>query len=167
MVGGAPFELMNPGLAAKLNDALAVPVTTALGSCIAALRALSARRVLLMTPFDDSMNGRIRAFLAARSIEAVSPSPAFVNYKDAMDATPEEVYTLTRKGLEGTKAIEAIYFQGGVFDPLKVMEKIEIDTGLPVVASNPAMLWFIVSKIGLTGRIQGYGRLLEEWLPMV
>ena len=166
MVGGAPFELMNPGLVGGLNDALEVPVTTALGSCIAALKAFSAQRVLLMTPFDDSMNQLIRAFLRECSIDAVSPAPAFLNYKDAMEATPDQVYTLTRKGLEGATDIEGIYFQGGVFDPLKVMEKIEKDTGIPVVASNLAMLWFIVSKIGLTCRVRGYGRLLEEWLPL-
>jgi maleate cis-trans isomerase len=32
-----------------------------------------------------------------------------------------------------------------------------------VVASNPAMLWYVLSKLGLKYPMSGYGRLLHEW----
>jgi maleate cis-trans isomerase len=43
------------------------------------------------------------------------------------------------------------------------MERMEQDFGCPVVASNPAMLWFILSQLGHTHHIEGHGRLLREW----
>jgi len=45
-VGGAPLELMNPGLAEELHGAIRVPVATALESCVTALKAFSVKQVL-------------------------------------------------------------------------------------------------------------------------
>ncbi|MET0503425.1 MAG: hypothetical protein ABW172_18040, partial [Candidatus Binatia bacterium] len=56
-----------------------------------------------------------------------------------------------------------IYFQGALLDPLKVLDKLEADLKAPIVASNPAMLWFVLSKLGLRYEIAGYGRLLRSW----
>jgi maleate cis-trans isomerase len=37
---------------------------------------------------------------------------------------------------------------------------------VPIVASNPAMLWMILSKLGLSYNIPGYGKLLATWPAM-
>ena len=50
-----------------------------------------------------------------------------------------------------------------MLDPIKVLEKIETELGLTVIASNPAMLWYVLSKLGLAYPMSGYGRLLREW----
>ena len=52
----APTEVLNPGLFDDLTATLAVPFTTALHACVAALRLYGARRVLLLTPFDGRLN---------------------------------------------------------------------------------------------------------------
>ena len=69
-VGGAPLELMNRGLAEAFHGAIKVPVATALESCVTALKAFSAKQVLLMTPFDDAMNQLIRDYLANQGLNA-------------------------------------------------------------------------------------------------
>ena len=76
------------------------------------------------------------------------------------------MFALAEKSLAEVENVDAIYFQGAVLDPLKVLEKIERELKTTVVASNPAMLWFMLSKLGLTYHIQGYGKLLEEWIPL-
>lgn len=162
-VGGAPLELMNPGLAEELHGAIQVPVTTALESCVTALKAFSAKQVLLMTPFDDSMNQLIRDYLANQGLTAISPPPPFKDYKDASKLEPEDVFSLTKESVVAVKEFQAIYFQGGVLDPLKVVEQIEREIPTTVVASNPAMLWSILSKLGLKFRVSGHGKLMEEW----
>ncbi len=162
-VGGAPLELMNPGLAEELHGAIRVPVATALESCVTALKAFSVKQVLLMTPFDDSMNQLIRDYLANQDLKAISPPPPFKDYKDASKLGPEDVFSLTKKSVEAVKEFQAIYFQGGVLDPLKVVEQIEREIPTTVVASNPAMLWTVLSRLGLKFRVPGHGKLLEEW----
>jgi len=163
IVSGAPVEVLNPGLLARLQDTLDVPVTTALESCVAALQALSANRVLLLTPFVESMNVLIRDYLGASGIVAFSPSETFDDYKDAMGAGPDQVYALTQRAFQAQSNVEAIYFQGAVLDPLKVLERLENDLQKPIVASNPAMLWRILSQVGVACSIPGYGQLLREW----
>lgn len=163
IVSGAPVEVLNPGLLARLKDAVDVPVTTALESCVEALKSLSAARVLLLTPFVEIMNKRIRDYLADCGIAAVSPADTFDDYRDAMTVESEDVYALTEKAFRANPEVEAIYFQGAVLDPLKVLDRIEHDLARPVVASNPAMLWFMLSRVGFSCSISGYGKLLRDW----
>jgi maleate cis-trans isomerase len=59
--------------------------------------------------------------------------------------------------------VDAIYFQGAVLDPIKSLERLESELGKTVVASNPAMLWYVLSKLRLRYPISGYGRLLRDW----
>jgi len=89
--------------------------------------------------------------------------PPFKDYKDALKLGPEDVFSLTKKSVEAVKEFQAIYFQGGVLDPLKVVEQIEREIPTTVVASNSAMLWTILSRLGLKFRVPGHGKLLEEW----
>jgi len=50
-----------------------------------------------------------------------------------------------------------------VLDPIKCLERIESKLESTVIASNPAMLWYVLSKLGLKYPMGGYGRLLREW----
>jgi maleate cis-trans isomerase len=163
VVSGAPAEVLNPDLQQRLETAVKVPVATAMTACAAALKSLDARCVLVLTPFDPETNGKISDILEARSIEAVMPRTTFGAVDEAMHLTSEAVYALAQASLEAAGGVDAVYFQGAVLDPLQIMDRLERDSGIPVVASNPAMLWYILSKLGRTYRIDGHGRLLREW----
>ena len=163
IVSGAPLEVLNPGLYQRMEAVLDVPVVTALSACISALSAYSAARVLLLTPFDEPLIKLIRDHLAAAGIDAVSPPQLFADYTDAFSLGPEEVFRLASKARDDVGAVDAIYFQGAPFDPIKVIHRLEEDLRTTVVASNPAMLWAILSKLGRTHHIHGTGKLLDEW----
>ena len=158
----APTEVLNPGLFDGLKKALAVPFTTALHACVTALRFYRAKRVLLLTPFDQRLNQLICGHLEQLGVAAVAPHP-FENLTVPKRMDPDDVFELTKKNLRGTDPVDAIYFQGAVLDPIKVLEKIERELGMMVIASNPAMLWHVLSKVGLAYPISGYGRLMREW----
>jgi maleate cis-trans isomerase len=161
----APTEVLNPGLYDALQAALTIPFTTALNACVHALRVYSAPKVLLLTPFDQRLNDLIVAHLAKAGVTAISP-----NSFDQLDVpkrmTPDEVFDLTKKNLAGAGKVDAIYFQGAVLDPIKCLERIESELKATVVASNPAMFWYVLSKLKLSYPMNGYGRLLREWPPM-
>jgi len=163
IVSGAPKEVLNPGMWDRLSAAVRIPVATALRSSVAALKVFSAKRILLMTPVDDELKKMYRDFLAGLGIEAVYPPQTLRAHTEAQKLTPGEVESMTRKAFAEQSSVDAIYFQGALLDPLKVLEKIEIELKVPVVASNPAMLWFVLSKLGLDYKIAGYGRLLGSW----
>jgi maleate cis-trans isomerase len=49
-----------------------------------------------------------------------------------------------------------------VLDPIKALERMETELGMTVIASNPAMLWYMLSKLKRAYPMTGYGRLLRE-----
>ena len=158
----APTEVLNPGLYTALKAALSVPFTTALNACVTALRVYSASRVLLLTPFEARLNALIVEHLARTGVTALAPH-SFAELAIPKRMTPEEVFELTKTSLAAAGKLDAIYFQGAVLDPIKCLDRIESELKLTVIASNPAMLWYVLSKLGLKYPMSGYGRLLHEW----
>jgi maleate cis-trans isomerase len=162
IVTAAPTEVLNPGLYDSLQAALTVPFTTALHACVSALRVYELKRVLLLTPFDERLNVLICEHLDQRGVSAVAPHP-FSELDVPKRMSPGEVFELTKKSLDAVGKVDAIYFQGAVLDPIRVLDRIERELELTVIASNPAMFWYLLSKLQLAHPIDGYGRLLREW----
>jgi len=162
IVIGAPTEVMNPGLFTDLKSALKIPVTTALSASLAALRTYQAKRLLLLTPFESRLNRMIEDYLGGAGFEVSAPR-SFTDIGQAGQLGPQAVYDLTKEAMKEAGDVDAIYFQGAVLDPLKVLDKIESDLKTTAIASNPAMLWDILSQLDRRAAISGYGRLLAEW----
>ena len=163
IISGAPKEALNPGMWEQVSKALNVPVTLALRSSVAALKAFSARKILLMTPVDDRLKKMYYDYLAAFEIESFYPPQILRAHTDAQKLTSSDVEEMTRKALSEYPNVDAIYFQGALLDPIPILEKLEHELKLPIVASNPAMLWLVLSKLGLRYNIAGYGKLLASW----
>jgi hypothetical protein len=158
----APTEVLNPGLYDDLKAALSIPFTTALHACVAALRVYSAPKVLLLTPFDARLNDLIVDHLAKAGVAAISPN-SFDELAVPKRMTPDEVFELAKTNLAAVGKVDAIYFQGAVLDPIKCLERIESELQATVIASNPAMFWYVLSRLGMNYPMAGYGRLLREW----
>ena len=163
IISGAPKEALNPGMWQRVTAELKLPVALALRSSAAALKAFGAKRILLMTPVDDELKRLYRDYLADFGIESFYPPQTLRAHTDAQKLTPNEVEAMTRAALANFPAAEAIYFQGALLDPIPILERLESQLNVPIVASNPAMLWVVLSKLGQHYRIGGYGRLLAEW----
>lgn len=163
IISGAPKEALNPGMWQRVTAELKLPVALALRSSAAALKAFGAKRILLMTPVDDELKRLYHDYLADFGIESFYPPQTLRAHTDAQKLTPSEVEAMTRAALANFPAAEAIYFQGALLDPIPILERLESQLNVPIVASNPAMLWVVLSKLGQHYRIGGYGRLLAEW----
>ena len=162
IVTAAPTEVLNPGLFDALQASLSVPFTTALHACVAALRVYAAPRVLLLTPFDARLNELICAHLQKVGVTALAPH-SFQELGVPKRMPPDQVFELTKKNLAAVGKVDAIYFQGAVLDPIKCLERIESELNVTVIASNPAMFWYVLSKLKLAYPMTGYGRLMREW----
>jgi maleate cis-trans isomerase len=163
IISGGPKEALNPGMWEQVTAALNVPVSMALRSSAAALNAFSAKRILLMTPVDDQLKKMYFDYLAGFDIETFYPPQILRAHTDAQKLTASDVEAMTRKALAEYPKVDAIYFQGALLDPIPILDKLETELNLPIVASNPAMLWLVLSKLGLSYQIAGYGKLLSSW----
>ncbi|PKB65884.1 MAG: hypothetical protein BZY82_06880 [SAR202 cluster bacterium Io17-Chloro-G3] len=162
-LAAAIVELMNPGIRERLQEELQIPVTTALDAVVSALQVLSAKRILLITPMDEYANKLHQEYLAKIGIEAISSPLLLKNYLDAGGLSPEDVYALTKEALVVAGKVDAIYFQGAILDPIRVIDRIETEMNITVVASMPAMLWRLLSRLGLRCPMGGYGWLMRAW----
>ena len=162
IVTAAPTEVLNPGLYDALKEALSIPFTTALHACVAALRVYGAQRVLLLTPFDARLNELIVEHLRKVDVIAVAPH-SFPDLAVPKRMAPDEIFDLTKKNLAAAGRVDAIYFQGAVLDPIPCLGRIESELQKTVIASNPAMLWYVLSRLGKKYPTSSYGRLLREW----
>jgi maleate cis-trans isomerase len=163
IISGAPKEALNPGMCEKVSAALKVPVALALRSSVAALKTFSAKRILLMTPVDDQLKKMYDDYLAGFGIQSFHPPQFLRAHTDAQKLTATDVESMTRDALAKFPGVDAIYFQGALLDPIPLLDKLEGELSLPIVASNPAMLWLVLSKLGRHCQIPGYGKLLATW----
>jgi maleate isomerase len=164
IITGAPLAILNPGLETKVSQAVGIPVVTAVSSAIAALRAVGAKKLVVMTPFDDAMNESLKSDLR-RSGFSVLACPTFEDPTVGAGAriAPEELFARTAREFSDAGEADAIYFQGARLDPVPIIEGLEEKLGVPVIASNPAMLWNLLSRLGWPCPVAGYGRLLANW----
>jgi len=164
IISGAPLAVFNPGLDTAVAQTLRIPVATPLPSSAAALRALGARNLLVMTPFHKDVNTRLKKHLGEAGFKAVA-CPAFEDpTADAgTKVGPEKLFTRVEKAITQAPGVDAVYFQGASLDPLPILQRLEDKLTTPVVASNCAMLWCLLSRLGHKYSVKGYGTLLASW----
>lgn len=163
IISGGPKEALNPSMWEQVSAEISVPVSLALRSSVAALVAFGAKRILLMTPVDDQLKQMYRDYIAKFGIETSFPPQVLRAHTDAQKLTSRDVEEMTRKALGEYSNVDAIYFQGALLDPIPIVEKMEKELKLPIIGSNAAMLWLVLSKLGKRYEINGYGKLLSSW----
>ena len=159
------FTLGGPRVDAELRRACPAAATTDMARAqVAALRALGARRVALLTPYVEALaaanartleaeagvNVRARATMGLEvDAQTTAVTPACIAaWARAVDATDADVLVV------GCSAFRAC--DHGFVDAL------EADLGKPVVTSTQAFLWAMLRAAGVEDRIPGYGALLRR-----
>ena len=163
MLTGGFVTLFNPGIEAKVANTIGLPVVSAISSAVAALTAFAAKSVLLMTPFDRASNESIKTHIDRLGF-TLHLGPSFDNRipGTSLNLSQDQLFDLVQETFRKTPA-QAIYFQGATMDPLPIIQRLEDRLGVPVVTSNTAMIWNLLSKLGLKYSVKNYGRLLAEW----
>ena len=165
IITGGFVTLFNPGLEDSIAAAVRIPVASAISSATAALHALSAQSLILITPFSSEMNSVIKDHLTQRGF-TVFPGRSLGENRAAgagSDITADELFDHVVETHRQNASAQAIYFQGATLDPLPIIEKLEDKLGIAVIASNPAMIWNILSKLELKFSFPEYGKLLSSW----
>ncbi|WP_186075314.1 maleate cis-trans isomerase family protein [Burkholderia gladioli] len=137
-----------------------VAVTNPATAAVAALRALKARRVALITPYTAQMTRNVMRFLVEADIELSSVRIADHDTDYAIGSIPECFFVEAAQASQ-LAGVDAIFISCTGTRALNVIEEIEAQTGLPVVVSNQAAFWHALRLAGREVPIRGYGRLLN------
>ena len=148
------------GVKARIAACTSTPVVVTSDAIVAALSALNARSIVLVSPYVQEVNDYEKAFLAQDGVTVVadralelrgavaygSVEPrAWYDHTVAMRRPDADAYFLSCTAIKSVDAVDAL----------------ERELGRPVITSNQAMLWFALRSAGITDRIDGFGRLLS------
>jgi maleate cis-trans isomerase len=75
---------------------------------------------------------------------------------------PESGYNLSMALLREHPEVDGVYMPCNKWRTVSVIERIEKDSGKPVVTNTQAWTWECLGAMGMDDPIPGYGRLLDR-----
>jgi maleate isomerase len=147
---------------ARLREARpGIPCTTPITAARAAIKALGARRIALLTPYVDRINRMMRDWLQEREVEV--PVMGSFNHENdnevariSMASIEEAILDLGRHD-----AVDAVFISCTSMRVAEIVERTEAKLGKPVTSSNHAMAWHALRLAGFRDPVAGFGRLLR------
>ncbi|WP_456326146.1 maleate cis-trans isomerase family protein [Palaeococcus sp. (in: euryarchaeotes)] len=158
-IGGENFE---NELEEKIEDEVKIPVVTTSSAILAALNALEAQQILVLTPYTEEINKREREFLEANEFEVLDiRGMGIVENTKIGRLEPYEAYRLAKAMF--TEEADALFISCTNFRTFEIIEALEDDLGVPVITSNQASLWYALRELEINESILGLGTLLREY----
>lgn len=142
----------------RIFDATGIRSITTTDAILAALHAIGASRVALMTPYPREVVEMEIAFLARHNIEVTYDISHPCSTPIQQGSFPASHWAELAKEIDSDQA-DAVLISCAGIQVSGVIEAIE-RAGKPVVASNQALLWHCLRTLGLTDRPPGFGSLL-------
>jgi len=146
---------------ARPSIACTTPVTGAL----AALKALNAGRIAMLTPYSPQITAGMADYFSRCGVEV--GACATFDRRDDRDAaciSVESIVAGAERLAEQAPGIEAIFVSCTSLRVAEVVRRIEASTGLPVTSSNHAMAWHALRLAGIDDAEPAAGRLFERGL---
>ncbi|MTI02066.1 hypothetical protein [Roseibium sp. RKSG952] len=143
----------------ELEEAVGVPVLNASAADHAALRALGARRVAVVTPFNAEIDQHVKANTEAAGFEVVAiKGTCAPSLPEICETSLEEIRAVFRE--VGAAECDAILQVGTALPVVSLIAELEAELGKPIVACNAAVYWQTLRAIGIKDSVTGYGTLL-------
>ena len=139
-------------------------VTNPVSAAFAALKALKAKRIAVLTPYRRDVNEIVREGLEAGGFEVV----VFGSFNEEMDPVVAAIDDTSLKAAIRTitkgRDVDAVFVSCTSVRLMHVVAEIEEELDLPVTSSNHAMAWHCMRLAGETEPLPGFGRLYQ--LPL-
>ena len=142
-------------------------VTDPMTSAFAALDALGARRVALLSPYPSEMTNKMSQYLGRKyDIPVVGEfSQEGVNIVAAAPfITAESVEAAIREVTRSTE-VDAVFVACTSMRIAEAIEGMEQRLGIPVTSANHALCWHALRVAGINDPVEGFGRLFRTPLP--
>ncbi|MBM3509175.1 MAG: maleate cis-trans isomerase [Alphaproteobacteria bacterium] len=136
-----------------------VPVVATAPAAKLALDALGMKRIAVATPYQDSMTAAIGAHLGQAGYRVLALAGRRLPDNVAIGNDPVDAIAAFAKATLPADA-DGLFLSCTNWRGLDVVERIERETGKPVVTSNQATIWATLRALGIDAPIAGYGRLL-------
>jgi maleate isomerase len=164
--GGAPLVLaqgkgFETDLVEKMQNITGVPCTTSIVAALDAFRDLSVTRLAVVVPYPPDLNTLMTKYLKDWGFEVKSLVTLGTTFTESSIASVGDIYHAAKKAVKEAGDAEGIFIPCANFPVVDVIENIETDLGLPVIANTPSQLYSAFKAIGMREKISGFGRLLR------
>jgi maleate isomerase len=148
-----------------VEDASGVGVSIGSHATTAALRAYGdVKKIAFMSPYFPSANAEVARYFTECGFEVVRDlclqCPSWLAIAEVPPATIRQKF-IELNGDGGD--IDAIIQVGTNLSAVRLAAAAELWLGKPVIAINTATYWHALRANGITDKVQGFGRLLEEF----
>lgn len=167
-VGGSPVVSVHghaghERLLADIAERTNRPFVTSLQAETEAIRALGGRRVLMASPYPIAQTLKRVDVLADEGIEVVAHGSLDIERTREITSLDPEV--VARQAIDLAAAHpegDILYLPCGSLPAIDVIDRIETETGKPVVTNVIAQVHASLVRAGFDRPIEGYGRLLRS-----
>ncbi|WP_417673112.1 Asp/Glu racemase [Pseudodonghicola sp.] len=151
-----------PQVAARVHEVLpGTRVTDPVTAAVAALKALKAERVALLTPYLPEITASLRDQFQARGLN-IPVTGTFNQPDDYVVAviTPEAIKAAILE-LGRSDQVDAVFVSCTSMRVARIVAEIETELGKPITSSNHALAWHMLRQAGISDAMPQHGRLFE------
>jgi len=144
----------------RIEAATGIGSVTTIEAVLAALNAVDAVRIGLLTPYREEVVTAEIAFLRQRGIDVITHAhrPAMTPFEQAM-IDPE---TWLHMAMELQPGFDVLLISCAGVRTSSVIEQIEQRFDVPVITSNAALLWYCLERLAIEARPNDFGQLLRD-----
>lgn len=141
-----------------------IPVIVTCAAAVAAMAALSVKRMALINPpwFSDEIDKQGAGYFRSQGFEVVYSGAAGLP-SDQQAIQPAQVYDWVRSRVP--ESAEGVFIGGNGFRAIGVIKALEDHLMRPVLTANQVAFWCALRRAGVQTPIAGYGRIFEFDLP--
>ncbi|MDX3895562.1 hypothetical protein [Pusillimonas sp.] len=150
---------LEKSIVARISGAADIPTTATSQAIVAALRALKALKIVMLSPYPEHIDAKEAAFLESSGFNVVrSASMPCKSVTEMMSITPDQWISFT---LDNEVAdADAYLLSCTAVRTAEVTQALEAKLGRPVITSNTSALWHCLRMVGVPDPVADFGRLL-------
>jgi arylmalonate decarboxylase len=157
---GAAF---NRQLIESVKQATGLPATSMSSGIVEGVRAAHGKRLAVATAYNEDVSNRLKVFLEESGFEVLTVKGLGIErFQDRGPVTPEELLNFSAGVWESNQKADTLVISCGALKTLDLIVPLEARCKVPVVSSTPHALMNGVRLVGLSGRAQGFGRVLAS-----
>lgn len=143
---------------ARIEDAAGCPAVATSQALVAALQALGAQRIVMVSPYVEHIARREEQFFAARGLDVMASHFLGIPDPHGMLAVTPQRWAQLLEASDDSRA-EAFVLSCTAIRGWEAVADAEAALGRPVISSNSAMLWHAARCLGYTAPLPVCGRL--------
>ena len=143
----------------RMGQASSIPALATADAILAALTALKAKRILLVTPYMEAVHNREIAWLTANGFEVTGGNNMGVDTNGEMARVPPADIVQFALAAAHDVPADVCFISCTAIRSAGVIETLEESLGIPVITSNQVLAWHALHQLGIADVPRGFGHL--------